>query len=195
MFRTRTSALCLLLFAGASEAIRAEEITLRQPDGSHIEVKRVPGLPGEVFQDAENYTIIRVDKGFEYALKGEDGSLIPSGIRVGTVDPRQSALPTHLTPATEFLRSRRTNRPGGMPPPNPDPIQVESADGKTVRLKMKGSGAYYWYEDEYGYAVTERPERFDYALRGPDGSLIPSGIQAGSMSPEEAGIRPAVRPN
>jgi hypothetical protein len=193
MSRTTASALCLLLYLGASET-QAEEVTLRQPDGSKVRVETVPGRQGEIFEDADSYTIVRVHRVFEYASQGEDGSLVPSGVRVGTVDPRQSALPRHLTPAIDFLRSRRALAPGSMPPPNPEPIQVQLSDGKTAQLKMKGSGAYHWYEDDYGYAVTERPEHFDYALRGPNGSLVPSGIRAGSMSPEEAGIRPGLRP-
>jgi hypothetical protein len=99
-----------------------------------------------------------------------------------------------LRPTAEFLQQRRADRPPGLVPPSPQPVEAKGAGGELFQLKLKGSGAHSWYEDEHGYSVVTTPERFEYALRGPDGRLIPCGILVGSMNPAEAGLNPGIQP-
>jgi hypothetical protein len=168
--------------------------TFKQPDGKVVELEPLRIGKASYFEDAQGFTVVRIPIGYEYAMPAEDGSLKPSGIELRSMDPTMSALPVRLTPTPEFLEKRRKVSPAGLAPPSPLPVEIKLPDGSVVRLKFKGSGAYAWYEDEHGYSVVTTPERFEYALRGPTGQLIPCGILAGSMNPADAGLKPGIRP-
>ncbi len=166
----------------------------RQPDGLVLVLNPVRGSGHDWFEDRAGYSVVRMPDRYEYALLGTSGGLKPSGLLVSSVDPRQSALPQKLRPTPEFLLQQRAAGPGGFAPPSAHPVDVQQPDGTVIKLTLRGGPPYSWYEDEWGYSVIQVPGRYEYALRGPDGKLVGSGIAAGSMSPEEAGFQRKIRP-
>ena len=179
---------------GASFMAQAIAEELVQPDGSLVRL--VPLTQGDVkfFEDEQGYTVVLVGAHYEYAVAGDDGSLIASGIELGAVDPRRSALPKDLAPTPEFMRRSRVKRPPRMGPRSPLPIKVTLSDGSQISLTFKGTGVFSWYQDPHGYAIVETPPRYEYGLRGPGGHLIPCGILVGSMNPGDAGLKQHIRP-
>ena len=96
----------------------------------------------------------------------------------------------------------RPGRPGGRPrtgavPANPNAISEAQPDGTKVTLYFRGGErGPRWYEDERGYAVTRRPEDrgYVYAVRDPEGGLVPTPLLVGRADPALAGLKKGIRP-
>ncbi len=176
------------------EPIVLAEDEYRQPDGLVLELTPMREADQGWFEDRAGYSVVRLPDRYEYAVLGASGGLKSSGLLVSSVDPRQSALPPRLRPTPEFLLQQRAAGPGGFAPPSPHPVEVQQPDGTVIKLTLRGGPPYSWYEDELGYSVIQVPGRYEYALRGPAGILVGSGIAVGSMSPQEAGFQRKIKP-
>jgi hypothetical protein len=189
MFRDFLICCCSILMA--SSAMCAEFV---QPDGSVVELRPIEADSTVFFEDSKGFSVVHIPAEYQYALPGKDGGLEPSGIEIGRVDPKKSALPLNLRPEEEFLRRQRASGLQGYAPRSPNPIEVKLRDGSILRLRMMGGGSFTWYEDEDSYAVVSTAGRYEYALRNSQGVLVPTGILAGSMNPDDAGLKPGIRP-
>jgi hypothetical protein len=79
--------------------------------------------------------------------------------------------------------------------PSPFPVEVRQPNGLQLRLQLKGSGTYHWYEDEAGYAIVEVPRTYFYAGRDASGGLTPLPLKVGEADPAKAGLVPAIEPS
>lgn len=78
-----------------------------QPDGSEIHLH----IEGDEFfhrlLDTRGYTVLKDRGWFVFAERGQNGRLVPSGLRVGQDDPRQAGLSPHLLPDPAIRNARR----------------------------------------------------------------------------------------
>jgi M6 family metalloprotease-like protein len=80
----------------------AEPFTFVQPDGSQVRLLGWGNQFRALFETPDGYTVVRDDESgyFHYAELSPDGTrLVPSGLRVGSVESRVLFLPQHLRPA------------------------------------------------------------------------------------------------
>jgi len=78
-----------------------------QPDGSEIHLH----IEGDEFfhrlHDTKGYTVLQDRGWFVYAERGQDGRLVPSGLRVGQSDPATAGLSKNILPAAAIRNARR----------------------------------------------------------------------------------------
>jgi len=154
-----------------------------------------PVREGEVqwFITRDDFAVIRTPARYEYAFQNEAGGLVASGCIARPLN-RALPFPTGIRPSPEYLRMRRAAAPAGGPP-SPHPVQVAQPDGTLLELFLKGSSGVTWYEDKQGYTIVTIPGRYEYAIRGPSGALIGSGIELESMKASDIGVRPGLKPS
>ena len=142
------------------------------------------------------FSVIRIPKRYEYALRGKDGSLMPSGLLAGAVGPAEHGLATGVGPSPEFLRSKQDAGPlSSRSPPSPHPITIRQPKGIEIQVHLKGGRTYNWYVDSNGYAIVPIEERWEYALRGVNGELFGTGLEVGTINPGEAGLTQGITPS
>jgi M6 family metalloprotease-like protein len=74
--------------------------------------------------------------------------------------------------------------PAQAGPASPDPTQITQPDGTTFQAVMRGDEFQGWMETADGYTVVRNANSgaFEYATRGPEGEMIPSGIVVSASS-------------
>ena len=171
-------------------------VPVLQPDGTKANLYLRGDEKRHWYEDGEGYLVLEVPRKYVYALRGPQGELVPTSIEVGTVDPAACGLVPGVRPsaaALERLRQRKARVDGGgvkKISANPKPVQVR-AGGKEVILQLRGDERYHWYEDSEGFTVLELARRYVYALRGPDGKLIPTPLLVGKVKPGACGLSKA----
>jgi len=101
-----------------SSPFYGEEFTFTQPDGQKIEVRGWGDQHYAVFEDLDGFTIVQdpVTGFYEYATVSDDGDeLEPTGVQVGSVDPRRVDLTEGLriSPAAAKAKAEMS---AGLPP-------------------------------------------------------------------------------
>lgn len=68
--------------------------------------------------------------------------------------------------------------PAHAGPANPEPTQIVQPDGTMFQAVMRGDEFQGWMETADGYTIVKNSATgyFEYAVQGPGGELIPSGI-------------------
>ncbi len=147
----------------------------------------------EWFETRDGYSVVRTPTRYEYAFPTDEGGIEASGIVCSNT--RKLPFAYSVRPTIDFLRRQRQMRPaGGASPPGPGEIALTQPDGKSVKVFLKGSAAFSWYEDKHGYSILPVVGQLEYAIRSPDGSLVGCGLKVGVMSPDETGLRKHIRP-
>lgn len=67
---------------------------------------------------------------------------------------------------------------GWAGPASPDPVMIKQPDGTAFIAYIKGDEISNWVETDTGYTVIENKSTryWEYATKGADGTLIPSGL-------------------
>ena len=99
----------VLLAAGTvfGRSTSSEPFTAVQPDGTQIVLRGVGDEAASWYEDQNGYSVVLSGNNYQYATLGADGSLAPTGLMVGSVDPSQLGLARHLTPSSQFLATAR----------------------------------------------------------------------------------------
>jgi len=77
---------------------------------------------------------------------------------------------------------------------SPAPVEVQQADGSTVKLRVFGNPSIHWHEDEAGYTVVRHEGNYVYALPDGRGGLMASGLVAGRENPAGLGLSKRLQP-
>lgn len=67
------------------------------------------------------------------------------------------------------------------------------SDGSKIEVQVHKEATFQWFESSDGFAIVQTPTHYEYAFEASDGSLVASGVLAGSASmklPFSPGIRP-----
>ncbi len=101
--------LAVAMMAPSSDArpVSREPIEVQQPDGTSLVLRAVGDEAISWFEDQNGYTILLVGETYEYAARGADGALTPTGIAAGSVDPKTVGLTPHILPTYEVIRAAR----------------------------------------------------------------------------------------
>ncbi len=100
--------LSILFFASAANAMPANPngFTETQPDGSEINLQIHGDEHFHWVSDSKGYTVLRDRAWFVYSQKGPNGRLVPSGNRVGKVNPAALGLTPRTLPDAAFRHSK-----------------------------------------------------------------------------------------
>ncbi|MEJ8567951.1 M6 family metalloprotease domain-containing protein [Elongatibacter sediminis] len=78
-------------------------------------------------------------------------------------------------------------------PANPRPIHETQPDGTQITVYLRGDEHYNWTEDANGFTVLREKGWFEFAERGPDGRLRPTGLKVGHDNPAAAGLERSIK--
>jgi M6 family metalloprotease-like protein len=84
------------------------QFTFTQPDGSRIQVRGTGDQHSAIFETLDGYTIVRdpTSRFYQYARVSSDGdTLVPTGIRVGSIDPAAMAMQAGARPSRAAMRA------------------------------------------------------------------------------------------
>jgi M6 family metalloprotease-like protein/uncharacterized repeat protein (TIGR02543 family) len=98
-----------------------QEFTFHNPDGSEVKVRGWGNQFTAVFETLDGFTVVQDPESgfFEYAILSEDGTeLLPSGTRVGTVEPKDLPMARHLriTPEAAGIKALAAQQETGVQP-------------------------------------------------------------------------------
>lgn len=199
-------------FARAAEAQPSPfPVEVRQPDGRLLSLRLRGSGKYNWYEDADAYAVVYVPISYRYAARDASGGLVRLPLMVGQIDPAQAGLRPGSRPSPDFLKAY-AKRIAGEPteaakidpnPPNDEsglsapakPVIVSRLSGGNMLLTPKSLNGFSWFEDEQGYTVLGDSGRYEYAVRGVDGGLLPSGVLAGSLPGEDTGIAPGLTPD
>ncbi len=168
--------------------------TFSLSNGARVELRCLKEGGFEWFESLDGFAVVRTLDRYEYAFPSEDGGIAASGVSA-IREPKKLPFPPGLRPSPEFLRKKRVEAGGPSSPPSPNPISVALSDGTKLEIYLKGSGVYSWYEDKAGYSIVAVKGRMEYAVRGPTGELVGTGIEVDSMKPHDVGLTAGIRPS
>ncbi|NQY86162.1 MAG: M6 family metalloprotease domain-containing protein [Colwellia sp.] len=78
---------------------------------------------------------------------------------------------------------------------SPHSINAMQPDGTKIVLRLKGDERFHWQEDANGYTVLRDKGRYVYAIKGPDGHLVPTAFEVGKASPKANGLQKRTLPS
>jgi len=108
-------------------------IVLRQPNGDVVKVLVTGDEFYRTVHDAEGFTILRHPNGFYVYAMEQAGRVVPSGYRVGTVNPALLGIPRNLRPSRDQLAPPGEQMPRGSPA-NPKEIAAAPTTGTINNL-------------------------------------------------------------
>ena len=77
---------------------------------------------------------------------------------------------------------------------SPHVIHETQPDGTGIRLHIRGSEYFHWYEDLAGFTVLRDKGRYVYARLGKDQRLVPTSWEVGKVDPAARGLKGSCRP-
>jgi M6 family metalloprotease-like protein len=108
-------------------------IVLHQPNGDVVKVLVTGDEFYRTVHDAEGFTILQHPNGFYVYAMEQAGRVVPSGYRVGTVNPALLGIPRNLRPSLDQLAPPSQRMPFGSPA-NPKEIDAAPTTGTINNL-------------------------------------------------------------
>jgi M6 family metalloprotease-like protein len=144
--------ICLPWVLGAAP-IRNLPTEVTQPDGTTVQLLSSGDEFFNYWHDTNDYTIIRSPKdGWLYYAQEEKGLLVPSGFRIGAVDPRQ----TPLTPSAHISEAEYQRRVRNLYPRTRDSRCPQTGTVNNLAIYIRFSD-----QSEFGIPRSEYEAKFN----------------------------------